>query len=149
MAWRSPRVKRPKESDVPKGYDSKFEHRLDTEVLDSEWVHIPTPDPNPIAYFIEHNYHTDFIRTIEDGDKVIYLEAKGRFWDFAEYNKYVWIGKALKPHEELVFLFADPHAPMPATKKRKDGTKYSHREWAERNNFRWFSESTLPKEWRK
>ena len=36
---------------------------------------------------------------------------------------------------------------MPAAKRRKDGTKRSHAEWAEANGFRWFSEYTLPDSW--
>ena len=48
---------------------------------------------------------------------------------------------------ELVFLFSNPNSPMPQAKKRKDGTKRTHAEWAETNGFRWFSEKTLPEEW--
>jgi hypothetical protein len=36
---------------------------------------------------------------------------------------------------------------MPQAKRRKDGTKRSHAEWAEANDFKWYSEHTLPKEW--
>ena len=46
-----------------------------------------------------------------------------------------------------MFLFANPAAPMPAAKRRKDGTKRSHAEWAEANGFRWFSEETIPDDW--
>jgi len=49
---------------------------------------------------------------------------------------------------ELVFLFQKPYAPMPQAKKRKDGTKRTHAEWAESNNFKWYSEETLPKEFK-
>jgi len=77
----------------------------------------------------------------------ILLEAKGRFWDYAEFSKYIWIKKTLMPSTELVFIFANPQAPMPGAKKRKDGTKRSHAEWAEANGFRWFSEYNLPDEW--
>ena len=143
---RKPRKARPKEKNVPRGYDSNFEARLDKEVLDESWIYIPTPDPNPITYTVEHTYHTDFMR-VEDG-KTIYLEAKGRFWDYQEYNKYVWIKKALNDDEELVFLFAEPNAPMPAARRRKDGTKFSHAEWADKHGFRWYSEYSLPEEWK-
>ena len=51
------------------------------------------------------------------------------------------------PSTELVFIFANPQAPMPRAKKRKDGPKRSHAEWAEANGFRWFSEYNLPDEW--
>jgi len=44
-------------------------------------------------------------------------------------------------------LFYKPLAPMPQAKRRRDGTKRSHSEWAETNGFRWFDEKTLPEEW--
>lgn len=149
MPYRKPRKPRKKESGVPKGYDSKFEAYLDKQVLSDEWYYVPTPDPDPIHYTVEHTYHTDFVHYDEENDKIIYLEAKGRFWDYAEYNKYIHVRKSLGENEELVFLFAEPYAAMPATKRRKDGTKFSHKEWAEKNGFRWFDEFNLPDEWRK
>ena len=48
---------------------------------------------------------------------------------------------------ELVFLFANPSAPMSGAKRRKDGTKRSHAEWAWSNGFRWFSEESIPDAW--
>jgi hypothetical protein len=75
------------------------------------------------------------------------LEAKGRFWDYAEYSKYVWISKVLPKDTELVFLFANSSAPMPQAKRRKDGTKRSHGEWATANGFQWYSEDTIPDGW--
>ena len=57
------------------------------------------------------------------------------------------IKKTLPKGTELVFLFAKPEAPMPGAKIRKDGTKRTHAEWAEKNGFRWFSEETLPTRW--
>ena len=47
---------------------------------------------------------------------------------------------------ELVFLFSNPSAPMPGAKRRRDGTKRSHGEWASKNGFRWYSAESLPKE---
>ena len=76
------------------------------------------------------------------------LEAKGRFWDNAEFSKYIWIDKALPDNYELVFLFAEPNAPMPQAKRRKDGTKRSHAEWADSKGFRWYSEFSFPEEWK-
>lgn len=146
---RKPRKVRKKETNTPAGYDSHFEYRLDTEVLSNLWQYVPTPDPNPIHYTVPHTYHTDFYFFDEKNQKHIYLEAKGRFWDYQEYNKYVHIKAALDDDEELVFLFAEPNAAMPGAKRRKDGTKYNHAEWAERNGFRWFSEYSLPEEWKR
>ena len=141
---RKPRVKRPKEKNVPKGYDSKWEHTLHTTIL-KKWKH----HTNKISYVVEHEYEPDFVKIING--KVILLEAKGRFWDYAEYNKYIWIRKSFQEmveDYELVFLFSKPYSPMPQAKRRKDGTKRSHAEWAETNNFTWYSEETLPEEWK-
>lgn len=137
---RKPRVKRPKEKDVPKGYDSLWEAQLHQGILDCWDFH-----EEKLDYTVEHKYEPDFVREI--GGKVIFLEAKGRFWDHAEYSKYIWIKKALPPNVELVFLFANPNAPMPQAKRRKDGTKRSHSEWATKNGFRWFDEDTIPDSW--
>jgi|TARA_R110000824_G_scaffold104160_2_gene247172 hypothetical protein len=138
--YRKPRKIRPKEKDLPKGYDSKWEHTLHITVL-TKWNH----HINKIPYSVEHHYEPDFVRTINGVEYL--LEAKGRFWDYNEYSKYIWIRKHLQPNQELVFLFSSPSSPMPQAKRRKDGTKRSHAEWANKNNFKWYSAHTLPKEW--
>lgn len=138
--YRKARVKRPVEKDLIKGYDSNWEYELHQGILDG-WLH----HVDKVDYVIEHKYEPDFIRVV-DGKKIL-LEAKGRFWDFAEYSKYVWVAKVLPTDVELVFLFANPNAPMPAAKVRKDGTRRSHGEWASANNFRWFSEDSIPDNW--
>ena len=139
---RKPRVPRPKKLVKPDGnkYDSIWELLLHESIL-KDWEH----HADKIHYVIEHNYEPDFVRKI--GRKTILLESKGRFWDFQEYNKYVWIKKHLPKNMELVFLFANPSAPMPGAKRRKDGTKRSHAEWAWSNGFRWFSEESIPDAW--
>ena len=139
--YRKPRKIRPTEKDVPKGYDSKWEYNLHNSVLKG-WSH----HSDKISYIVEHNYEPDFTKVI-DGIEYL-LEAKGRFWDYNEYNKYVWIRKSLKENQELVFLFSSPTSPMPQAKRRKDGTKRSHAEWAEKNNFKWYAEHTLPEEFK-
>ena len=140
--YRKPRKVRPVEKDLPKGYDSGWEYKLHSHVL-AKWSH----HSDKIEYVIEHKYEPDFTKVI-DGVEYL-LEAKGRFWDYNEYNKYIWVRKSLKANQELVFLFSSPSSPMPQAKRRKDGSKRSHAEWAEKNKFRWFSEHTLPKEWMK
>ena len=137
MPKRFPRKVRPREKNVPKGYDSKWEYLLHQGVLKS-WDH----HTDKIPYIVQHNYEPDFIK-----DKVL-IEAKGRFWDHAEYSKYIWIRKFLPDTMELVFLFQKPYSPMPGAKKRKDGTKRTHAEWAEANNFKWYTEETLPEEFK-
>ncbi len=138
--YRKPRVKRPVEKDVPPSYDSNWEHDLHKGLL-QQWEH----HVDLVNYIIEHTYEPDFVKTM-DG-KLILLEAKGRFWDFAEYSKYIWVRKALPENTELVFLFANPSSPMPQAKRRKDGTKRSHGEWASANGFTWYSEDSLPDSW--
>lgn len=137
---RKRRVKRPVEKGVVKGYDSNWEYELHSGILKDWEIHTDTVD-----YIVEHTYHPDFIKKIKG--TTIFLEAKGRFWDHAEHNKYVWVKKALPKKIELVFLFADPAAPMPGATRRKDGTKRSHAEWAERHGFRWYSVYNIPKDW--
>ena len=139
---RKPRKARPKQKNVPKGYDSRWEYDIHKSIL-KKWEHHKS---EVIQYTVTHTYEPDFVKTI--GRKVILLEAKGRFWDYAEYSKYVWIRKSLPKHVELVFLFQKPYSPMPQAKKRKDGTKRTHAEWAEKNNFKWYSEETLPEEFK-
>ena len=138
---RKPRKIRPREKNVPKGYDSLWEYSLHQTLL-KNWK----MRGDPINYIIKKTYEVDFVNVI-DG-KTILLETKGRFWDHAEYSKYIWIREALPSTMELVFLFQKPYAPMPQAKKRKDGTKRTHAEWAETNNFKWYGEQTLPKEWK-
>ena len=137
MPRRFPRKIRPREKNVPKGYDSKWEYTLHQTLLKS-WNH----HTDKVPYVVEHKYEPDFIK-----DRIL-IEAKGRFWDHAEYSKYIWIRKSLPDTMELIFLFQKPYAPMPGAKKRKDGTKRTHAEWAEANEFKWYSEETLPEEFR-
>jgi hypothetical protein len=138
---RKPRKPRPKKTNVPKGYDSLWEANLHQTIL-QEWKH----HWGRIDYVVAHKYEPDFVKIVKN--KTVLLEAKGRFWDYAEYSKYIHVRNALPKNTELVFLFQKPFSPMPAAKKRKDGTKRTHAEWAETNNFKWYSEETLPKEWR-
>ncbi len=136
---RKPRVKRPKQTRV-EGYDSIWEYLLHDTIL-KDWDH----HADKVSYVVKHSYEPDFVRTLQ-GKKIL-LESKGRFWDHAEYSKYKWVRENLSEDTELVFLFANPSAPMPNSKMRKDGTKRTHGEWATTNNFRWFTEATLPDEW--
>ena len=138
---RKPRKPRPKKINVPKGYDSLWEFNVHNDLL-SDWKH----HVDTIKYVVHHKYEADFVREI--AGKTIVIEAKGRFWDYAEYSKYIHVRKALPENYELVFLFQKPYSPMPNSKVRRDGTKRTHAEWAETNNFTWYSEETLPKEWK-
>ena len=115
----------------PKGYDSKFEQDLHKGPLKKSDYHC-----DKIAYVTESIYEPDFRW------KDILIEAKGRFRDRKEAAKYVWVRRALM-FEELVFVFYNPLTPMPGAQRRKDGTKMTHAEWAEKNGFRWFTKETI------
>ena len=141
MPRRVPRKPRPKKTNVPKGYDSAWEYDIHQTIL-KDWKH----HWDTIKYVVHHKYEADFVKEF-DGN-IILIEAKGRFWDYAEYSKYIHIREALPDYMELVFLFQKPLSPMPGAKVRKDGTKRTHAEWAETNNFKWYSEETLPEEWK-
>ena len=57
MAKRKPRKARPREKNVPKGYDSKWEYKLHQGVL-STWQH----HEGLIRYTIPHKYYPDFVK---------------------------------------------------------------------------------------
>ena len=61
VGFRKPRKVRPKEKDVPKGYDSKWEHTLHTTIL-QKWEH----HTNKVPYIVEHKYEPDFVKQRED-----------------------------------------------------------------------------------
>lgn len=122
-----------------KKFDSKWEKTLHEGLLKNADYH--TKDH--VSYSIPKTYKPDFIVRRSDGD--IYVEAKGRFRDRDEARKYIFIKECV---DRFVFLFMDPDKPMPFAKKRKDGTKQSHAQWAEKQGIEWFTEETFPKEWR-
>ena len=90
-----------------------------------------------LPYTIEHEYNPDF--TLETESGMIYVEIKGYFQDSSEAAKYKWVRASLDDNQELVFVFEDPGKSLHYLSKRKDGTKMSMSEWAEKNGFRWFT----------
>ena len=127
-------------SNVPKGYDSWLEWDLAQELKGCQY------HPCAVPYVQHRHYHPDF--TYKEGDITYYIEAKGRFRDKPEARKYVDVKKALNTEEELVFVFQNPDNRMPDAKRRKDGTFYCMRDWAERNEFKWYTPKTIPEEWK-
>lgn len=126
------------------GYDSMFESVLHSDLLKNWMYHKDeTGTPIEVEYFMEHRYFPDFIKKF--GDLIYYIEAKGRLWTSAEAAKYVAIKRNLKENERLVFLFANPHLPLPGAKKRKDGTKRTHMEWANSNEIEWYTADSFPR----
>lgn len=127
----------------PKGYDSWFEYDMHRLYLQNCKFHV-----GKIQYTQIKTYEPDFVFITDRGFK-IYIETKGRFRDSTESRKYKDIRDGLSKNEELVFLFQNPATPMPFAKKRKDGTKLTHGEWAEKEGFRYFDQYSLPPEWSK
>lgn len=122
---------------------SKWEKELDKTLFkDPSWLKQPK---NYVSYSVQHNYTPDNVKQLDDG-RIIIVEKKGRFRDREAATKYIWIREHLKDNEELIFIFSDPKKPFPHARKRKDGTKQTHSEWAEKNEFRWFSDTDFKEE---
>lgn len=98
--------------------------------------------PSPLPYQMQREYNPDFaihMPRSSHGKHLLYVEVKGYFQDAAEMQKYPWIRESLRGPQELVFVFEDPGKEIHFYKRRKDGTKLSMAEWAEKNGFRWFT----------
>ena len=123
--------------------DSKWEEKLRVGVM-VEWEHHPAKIEytKPVTH---HTYRPDWKVTRDE--TVIYVEAKGRFRESAEYKKYIYIRDSLQDHEELVFLFMKRDTAMPNAKTRRDGTKRTMEEWAEAEGFRYFYEDNIDEVW--
>ena len=119
----------------PKGYDSWFEYDLHQGVLKNCMYHTEI-----VPYVQNKIYEPDFVIIKNCG--TILIEAKGRFRDSEEARKYIDIRRSLI-FDELVFLFYDPNTPMPRARRRKDGTKFTMAEWANKNNFRYYTVETI------
>ena len=130
-------TKKKRKGKQPKGYDSWFEYDLHTTSLKTCEYHT-----NTIPYTQQKLYEPDFQFDTKHG--TIYIEAKGRFRDSAEARKYVDIRQCMGRLNELVFIFYEPNTPMPRARRRNDGTKFTMADWADKNNFRYFTVRTVP-----
>jgi hypothetical protein len=88
----------------------------------------------------EHFYETDFSIWVKS--KKLIIEAKGRFKTREEAMKYVWLKDWLPKKYQLIFYFDSVNKAMPGAQRRKDGTKYNHGEWAEKNDFEYYDHKT-------
>jgi len=93
--------------------------------------------PEPVSYVVEHKYNPDFLLMAPEGKLLV--EVKGYFQESSEAAKYIWVRKSLPEGEELVFVFERPQTEFHWLKKRKDGTRQTMAEWADKNEFRWFT----------
>ena len=95
-------------------------------------------EPHSINYKVERLYYPDLLI----GN--IYIELKGYFRQDAQ--RKMKAVKAQHPDLDIRFVFQKANASIQGAKVRKDGTKMTCSEWAERNGFVW-NEETIPKEW--
>ena len=137
MAAQQGRYFRPRDTTLKgTGYDSKLEQRVHEGPLKDAKHH-----STKVPYVWEHRYEPDFVLESESSKTLV--ECKGYFMDRDDASKYLWVRKALPPTTELVFCFEHPHKAIHFQAKKQDGTKMTHAQWAEKNGFRWFDETTI------
>jgi len=124
-------------------YDSKLEEKLHLEKLGKFDFH---DCDKKIKYVTEHVYNPDFTRVLPDG-RLLIIESKGRPRDRSEMSKYIDIRKALDTNTFLIFVFEKPNIIMPFAQKRKDGTKQTLEEWADKNGFEWYYQDNIPQQY--
>ena len=96
-------------------------------------------EPHNLPYTVERQYYPDLLV----GD--IYIELKGFFRQDAQRKM-----KAVKvqhPDLDIRFLFQRASSPVHGAKKRKDGSKMTCAEWADRYGFVWAEGEQVPEEW--
>lgn len=127
-----------------KQMDNKYRSRLESRVadrLDGAWEY----EACLIEYVqpeVKRKYTPDFSKVV--GNKIYYIEAKGRFRTIAEAKKYLWIRDCLDPNEELIFVLQDKKSLMPgrASKSKVTGKRFSKEtveHWLIRKGFRVFT----------
>ena len=95
-------------------------------------------EPEKLSYYVERNYIPD----LKIGTMIV--ELKGYFrQDSQRKMKAV---KAQHPELDIRFVFQKASSTIQGAKKRKDGSKMTCQQWADRNGFIW-AEQTIPKEW--
>lgn len=126
---------------------SRFRSKFERELAEGPLKGVPY-ETETVLYEVHKQcqYTPDW--TIKENrgffEYTIYVEAKGRFQTRnGEPYKYLHVRESLRPDEKLVFLFQDPNKPMPNAKTRKDGTKITHAEWAEKNCFAWYDKESI------
>lgn len=93
-------------------------------------------------YVTTHVYTADFV---DFNNKIVY-ETKGRFRE-GEMQKYLAVREQHRDWK-FRFIFQNPLCPMPRVRRRKDGTIYKMRDWADEHKFEWCSINNIPEDWR-
>jgi hypothetical protein len=118
---------------------SNFERQLARKLKGCDYE--PAEHVKPYTY--QSTYLPDFVPKQEPN---ILIEAKGNFRTRQEASKYIAV-RDCHPDIEIVFVFMNPNTPMPNSRKRRDGTRFSMAEWADKNGFLWYTIKTIPKRW--
>lgn len=96
-------------------------------------------EPHSVKYNVEREYVPD----LKIGDT--YIELKGYFRQDAQRKM-----KAVKtqhPDMDIRFLFQKASSTVQGAKKRKDGSKMTCAEWADRYGFIWAEGEEIPEDW--
>lgn len=96
-------------------------------------------EPHTLSYNVERSYVPD----LKIGD--IYVELKGYFRQDAQ--RKMKAVKAQHPDLDIRFLFQRANSPIQGAKVRKDGSKMTCSEWADRYGFIWAEGEIIPEEW--
>lgn len=126
-----------KRGNPPKPYRSWLEYDFHKKYNQLDY------EPNKVPYHIERNYTPDYVSP--SGKYLIELKGFFRSGDIAKYKA---IRKCLPKGKELVFIWQNPKAPITGSRKKKDGTRTTYAEWCGKNEFKWATTDTMPKEWR-
>ena len=113
--------------------EERVMHNLDGRGVAYEY------EPCKLPYTVERNYIPDLLI----GD--VYVEVKGYFRQDAQ-RKMRSI-REQHPNLDIRFLFQRGNSPVQGSKKRKDGTRMTCGEWAERHGFVWAEGEEIPDEW--
>ena len=120
-------------------YRSKFEKAFGEQFSGLAY------ESTSIVYWSRHTYTPDFVTP--SGRH--WFELKGFFRNSGEARKYVDVSKQLHlpGTPVLIFVFMDPDKKMPGARRRKDGTIYTMKDWADKNGFKWCTIDTIKKDW--
>ena len=96
-------------------------------------------EPHSLPYSVTRDYIPDLLI----GE--MYIEIKGYFRQ--DTQRKMRAVKKQHPTKDIRFLFQRAEATIQGAKKRKDGTKMTCREWADRYGFLWAEGERIPEQW--
>lgn len=122
-------------------FRNKFESKTG-EFLDEQDIKY-TYETERLAYTVVGKYIPDFIITRKNGTK-LYVETKGngRSFDGASRRKLIAV-KQQHPEVDLRIVFYGNGSIGPT---RKDGSRMTQGEWADKHSFKW-AVRNIPPEW--